>query len=105
MGFERVAAIIQSTNFTDFRSRFQIITQTSLVRYLQRLKSYGKQYTASLPSKEFSEQEQIDVVFRVIGDHIRTLSFSIADGIIPGNTDRNYVLRRICVGLCATDGT
>src|SRR6185503_16195556 len=42
-----------------------------------------------------SDQENIDVAFRVLADHARTISCAIADGILPGNDGRNYVIKRI----------
>jgi len=100
MGFERVTGIMQNTrNFTDF-TRTISNYETDIFRPLfdQIEKLSGKKYGSTLPaagSAAATEQEKIDVAFRVIGDHIRTLSFAIPDGIQPGNTDRNYVLRRI----------
>ncbi len=100
MGFERVAGIIQCTaNFTDF-SRTVSNYETDVFRPLfERLeKISGMRYGSSLPKRGCppgNDRERIDVAFRVIADHIRTLAFAIADGILPGNTDRNYVLRRI----------
>jgi len=100
MGFERVAGIMQCTkNFKDFSgtiSNYESDVFAPLFRRLEELS--GKKYCSTLPaagSTGASEQEKVDVAFRVIADHIRTLSFAIADGIQPGNTDRNYVLRRI----------
>lgn len=101
MGFERVCSIIQGTkHFTDFKnakiSNYDTDVFSPIFRELEKLS--GKKYTSTLPkagSSGDTEQEKIDVAMRVIADHIRTLSLSIADGILPGNEGRNYVLRRI----------
>ena len=100
MGFERVSGIMQCTqNFKDFSgviSNYESDVFTPLFRRLEELS--GKKYGSTLPAAGSigdTPQEKDDVAFRVIADHIRTLSFAIADGIQPGNSDRNYVLRRI----------
>ena len=100
MGFERASGIMQCTRgFTDFSrviSNYESDVFRPIFDEIQRLS--GKRYTSTLPAAGTAgatEQEKIDVAFRVIADHIRTLAFAIADGILPGNTDRNYVLRRI----------
>ncbi|MGH7983762.1 MAG: alanine--tRNA ligase-related protein [Candidatus Udaeobacter sp.] len=116
MGFERATAIIQGTkNFTDFSgtiSNYETDVFRPVFDELEKLS--GKKYGSTipivgqalrLPGEEQGsrsgrpttnrDQEQIDVAFRVIADHIRALSFAIADGIIPSNEGRGYVLRRI----------
>ena len=101
MGFERVTSIIQGTQgLTDFQDAKISNYETDIFRPIfdEIEKMSGKRYGSTLPkagSTGDTEQEKEDVAFRVIADHIRTLSFAIADGIQPGNTDRNYVLRRI----------
>ncbi len=100
MGFERVASIMQCTkNFSDFGttiSNYETDIFRPLFSAIGALS--GKKYHSTLPRSGTTgqnAQEKEDVAFRVIADHIRTLSFAIADGIQPGNTDRHYVLRRI----------
>jgi alanyl-tRNA synthetase len=105
MGFERLTSIIQGTkNFTDFEtakiSNYDTDVFKPIFDELTRLSGKTYQSTLPLPNEQghvipVTEQEKVDVAFRVIADHLRTLSFSIADGIQPGNSDRNYTLRRI----------
>jgi alanyl-tRNA synthetase len=100
MGFERVTAIIQDTKtLTDFFgtiSNYETDIFRPIFDELENLST--KKYGSTLPTEKSGcegEQEKIDIAFRVIADHIRALSFAIADGIIPSNEGRGYVLRRI----------
>jgi alanyl-tRNA synthetase len=101
MGFERVTAIIQDTkNLTDFSgtiSNYETDVFRPIFDELEKLS--GKKYASTLPDpckpSTLNSQQATDVAFRVIADHIRALSFAIADGIIPSNEGRGYVLRRI----------
>ena len=102
MGFERACSIIQGTKgFTDFSnkpSNYATDVFTPIFRKIEELS--GKTYVNIYPApgadrSAFTEEMKTAIAFRVIADHLRTLSFSIADGIMPGNNGRNYVLRRI----------
>ncbi len=102
MGFERACSIIQNTKgFTDFSkkpSNYATDVFQPIFRKLEELS--GKTYVDIYPElgadrSLFDEEMKTAIAFRVIADHLRTLSFSIADGIMPGNNGRNYVLRRI----------
>src|SRR6266540_4350052 len=112
MGFERAVAIIQGTkNLTDFSgttSNYETDVFHPIFDEIEKLS--GKKYASTLPPvgrlretpaadtaalQNQDKHEKTDVAFRVIADHIRALLFAIADGIIPSNEGRGYVLRRI----------
>ncbi len=99
MGFERVAGIHASTKgFTDFTpepSNYEADVFAPLFAKITALA--GKTYARTVPTKRegLTEQENTDIAFRVLADHARTISCAIADGIMPGNDGRNYVIRRI----------
>jgi alanyl-tRNA synthetase len=79
MGFERLTMVLQEKGSTYDTDIF-----VPLIHNIMRLshKTYGK-------------EEKIDIAMRVIADHIRAITFAIADGQLPSNTQAGYVIRRI----------
>jgi len=78
MGFERLCAVLQKK-----KSNYDTDVFTPIIDAVIKL------------SKVKYDKEEDKIPMRVIADHIRALTFAIADGAVPGNDGRGYVLRRI----------
>jgi alanyl-tRNA synthetase len=87
MGFERVCALLQNKD-----SNYDSDVFTPLIKTIADTsgKAYDGRMTGVSPG-----QLDIDTAMRVIADHIRALTFAIADSAIPSNEGRGYVLRRL----------
>ncbi|MCF8423777.1 MAG: alanine--tRNA ligase [Bacteroidia bacterium] len=87
MGFERLVRVLQGK-----QSNYDTDVFTPLLNKIEELS--GLRYK---PEDEDKHKKQliINIAMRVIADHIRTISFSIADGQLPSNTGAGYVIRRI----------
>jgi alanyl-tRNA synthetase len=79
LGLERTAVILQG-KFSNY--------DTDLIRPIV-------EFTAKLAGRKYEPESPEGFAMRVIADHARATAFSIADGILPGNEGRNYVLRKI----------
>ena len=79
MGFERLVRALQGKHSNYDTDIFQPI-----IKEISRLSG-----------KEYGTTEEVDVAMRVVADHLRAVSFSIADGQLPSNAKAGYVIRRI----------
>lgn len=79
MGLERIAAIMQG-KFDNFEND----AFTGIVEKVE-----------SMTNHKFNESQKIRTAIKVVSDHARALSFALADGALPGNEGRGYVLRKI----------
>ncbi|WP_436517317.1 alanine--tRNA ligase [Ekhidna sp. To15] len=79
MGFERLAMAIQGKQSNYDTDVFQPLIQ----------------WVAKKAGVEYGKDEKTDIAIRVISDHIRAISFTIADGQLPSNNKAGYVIRRI----------
>jgi len=79
MGFERLCMVLQGV-----KSNYDTDVFTPIIREIE-----------TITNRKYGSSEKVDIAIRVIADHIRAVSFSIADGQLPSNTGAGYVIRRI----------
>ncbi|MFK7811119.1 MAG: alanine--tRNA ligase [Maribacter sp.] len=79
MGFERLCMALQGVE-----SNYDTDVFTPIIREIE-----------TITNSKYGKDEETDIAIRVIADHIRAVSFSIADGQLPSNTGAGYVIRRI----------
>lgn len=87
MGLERVTSVLQCK-----RSNYDTDVFVPIFKEIERITGAAP-YAGRVGRTE--DPEALDMAYRVIADHIRTLTFSITDGGVPSNEGRGYVLRRI----------
>ena len=86
MGFERLVSVLQ-----DKSSNYDTDVFTPLFKRIQEItgiREYRGKFGAEDP-------DTIDTAYRVVADHVRTLTFAISDGGVPNNAGRGYVVRRV----------
>ena len=88
-GLERTAAALQSLETGKILGDYDIDLFQTIIKKIERVvKEVGN-------GRAYGEDAESDVPYRAIADHARAITFLIAEGITPGNTDREYVLRRL----------
>ncbi len=92
MGFERLVRVLQGK-----QSNYDTDVFTGTIAEISKIVglNYNSPSHAAFKGKKGVFEEQIDIAFRVISDHIRAICFTIADGQLPSNTGAGYVIRRI----------
>ncbi|KAF2662983.1 alanyl-tRNA synthetase-like protein [Lophiostoma macrostomum CBS 122681] len=86
MGFERLVSVLQKK-----KSNYDTDVFTPLFKRIQEITG-AREYRGKFGN---DDPDGIDTAYRVVADHVRTLSFAIADGGIPNNVGRGYVVRRV----------
>ena len=90
MGFERLVRVIQGK-----QSNYDTDVFTGTIEAIEKICGLSYKSPSFFNHLTGVYEVQIDIAFRVISDHIRSICFTIADGQLPSNTGAGYVIRRI----------